>query len=148
MPISFLSMGAVFAILAGYYYWSPKIVGYMYNETLAKIQYWLFFIGVNITFMPMHFIGLAGQPRRIAQYPDSYTNWNMIISFGSIISFVSLILFLYILYKQFTEKILFDNIKIKDYFFSSKIVEYKAWTIEWVIDTVPKYHHFSQVPIC
>lgn len=67
-----LSMGAVFGILGAYYHWSPKMIGYMYNELLAKVQYYLFFIGVNLTFFPMHFLGMAGMPRRYADYPDSY----------------------------------------------------------------------------
>lgn len=67
-----LSMGVVFGLLAGYYMWSEKVIGYTYNETLGKIHYWLFFTGVNITFFPQHFLGIAGQARRICDYPDNY----------------------------------------------------------------------------
>lgn len=95
-----LSMGAVFGIFAGYYLWSNKITGKPFNETLGQIHFWLFFIGVNITFMPQHFLGYSGMPRRIADYPDNYEYWNYISSLGSIISFISFLLFLYIVYLQ------------------------------------------------
>ena len=93
-----LSMGAVFAIFAGWYYWIGKMTGLQYPETLGQIHFWLFFTGVNLTFFPMHFLGLAGMPRRIPDYPDAYAGWNAVSSFGSIISAVSVIFFFYIAY--------------------------------------------------
>jgi cytochrome c oxidase subunit I len=93
-----LSMGAVFGIFAGFYYWIGKITGSEYPEILGQIHFWLFFIGVNLTFFPMHFLGLAGMPRRIPDFPDAYSGWNAIASFGSYISFFSAILFFYIVY--------------------------------------------------
>jgi cytochrome c oxidase subunit 1 len=81
-----LSMGAVFALFAGYYYWIGKITGYQYPETLGQIHFWLFFLGVNLTFFPMHFLGLAGMPRRIPDYPDAYAGWNAVASYGSYVS--------------------------------------------------------------
>jgi len=78
-----LSMGAVFAMFAAFYYWIGKMSGYQYPERLGQIHFWLTFIGVNITFMPMHFLGLAGMPRRIPDYPDAYAAWNYLASFGS-----------------------------------------------------------------
>ena len=96
-----LSMGAIFAMFAGFYYWFRKITGYLYNEFYSQIHFWITFIGVNLTFFPMHFLGLAGMPRRIPDYPDSYFFWNWIESFGSIISLVGLFLFIYILYDSF-----------------------------------------------
>ncbi|HMA09092.1 MAG TPA: cbb3-type cytochrome c oxidase subunit I, partial [Ramlibacter sp.] len=77
-----LSLGAVFAIFAGWYYWFPKITGYMYNETLAKLHFWSMFVGVNLAFFPMHFLGLAGMPRRYADYPMQFADFNMMASIG------------------------------------------------------------------
>jgi cytochrome c oxidase subunit 1 len=96
-----LSMGAVFAIFAGFYYWIEKMLGLKYNEDLAKVHFFLFFVGVNLTFFVMHMLGLAGMPRRIPDYPDAYTYWNQIASWGSFISVVSTILFFYIIFEIF-----------------------------------------------
>nr|YP_009178780.1 cytochrome c oxidase subunit 1 [Peronospora tabacina]ALJ78418.1 cytochrome c oxidase subunit 1 [Peronospora tabacina]ALJ78465.1 cytochrome c oxidase subunit 1 [Peronospora tabacina] len=93
-----LSMGAVFGIFTGFYFWIGKISGRKYPEVLGQIHFWLFFIGVNITFFPMHFLGLAGMPRRIPDFPDAMGGWNAIISFGSYISFFSALFFFYIVY--------------------------------------------------
>jgi hypothetical protein len=91
-------MGAVFAIFAGFYFWFKKIVGFRYIEAFGKIHFWVMFIGVNITFFPMHFLGLAGMPRRIPDYPFIYHFWNSIASFGSIISFIAIIWFFFTIY--------------------------------------------------
>merc|ERR1712086_937669 len=96
-----LSMGAVFSMLGGVYYWFDKITGVQYSETLGQIHFWIFFIGVNLTFFPMHFLGLAGMPRRIPDYPDAYAGWNMIASFGSYLSAVSSVFFFYVVYYTF-----------------------------------------------
>ncbi len=96
-----LSMGAVFAFFAGFYYWFWKISGYTYNEMYGNVHFWLMFIGVNLTFFPMHFVGLAGMPRRIPDYPDNYYYWNILSSFGSIISSVSVVIFFYLIYLAF-----------------------------------------------
>lgn len=99
-----LSMGAVFAMFAGWYYWIEKMSGQKYPEILGQIHFWLFFIGVNLTFFPMHFLGLAGMPRRVPDYPDAFAQWNAIASFGSNISIISVILFFYIVYYTLTNK--------------------------------------------
>jgi len=99
-----LSMGAVFAIFAGWYFWIKNITGLTYPEVLGQIHFWLFFTGVNLTFFPMHFLGLAGMPRRIPDYPDAYAGWNMVASFGSTISVVSLIVFAFVIYITLTQK--------------------------------------------
>ena len=89
-----LSLAAVFAIFGAWYYWFPKMTGYMYSEA-AKAHFWLMFIGANMAFFPMHFLGLAGMPRRIADYPEAFAGWNLIASVGSYISFAGLVVFLF-----------------------------------------------------
>ena len=97
-----LSMGAVFSMLGGVYYWFDKITGVQYSETLGQIHFWIFFIGVNLTFFPMHFLGVAGMPRRIPDYPDAYLTFNRIASYGSYISALSGLFFFYVLFVAFT----------------------------------------------
>jgi cytochrome c oxidase subunit I len=99
-----LSMGAVFAFFAGFYFWFEKIVGNSYSEILGQIHFYMTFIGVNLTFFPMHFLGLAGMPRRIVDYPDAYFSWNYLASVGSFISFFSALFFFYIIYNGFVSK--------------------------------------------
>jgi len=97
-----LSMGAVFTIFGGFYFWLPKMIGRHYPEALGRVHFWITFFGVNLTFFPMHFLGLAGMPRRIPDYPDAFAGWNEVASFGSYISGVGLIFFFYIVYVTFT----------------------------------------------
>jgi cytochrome c oxidase subunit I len=96
-----LSMGVVFALFAGFYYWAQKLFGARYSEELGQIHFWLLFIGVNLTFFPMHFLGLAGMPRRIPDYPDVYAFWNGVCSLGSFISIASVAVFFYLLFLLF-----------------------------------------------
>jgi len=116
-----LSMGAVFGVFGGFYYWFPKMTGLEIIDILGKIHFWLFFIGVNLTFFPMHFLGLAGMPRRIPDYPDAFAGWNYIASLGSMISLVSMLFFFYILYyslilpRRFTRRSYYPS-----YFFIKK----------------------------
>jgi cytochrome c oxidase subunit I len=98
-----LSMGAVFAIFGGFYYWIGKITGLRYPETLGQIHFWTTFIGVNLTFFPMHFLGLAGMPRRIPDYPDAFAGWNAVATYGSYITTVSALFFFYVIYVTLTE---------------------------------------------
>lgn len=89
-----LSMGAVFGIFAGFYYWAEKIFGIKYNNVFAFVQFISFFIGVNVTFFPMHFLGLAGMPRRIPDYPVYFSKYNFIATVGSMISLTSMVYFI------------------------------------------------------
>lgn len=100
-----LSMGAVFAMFAGFYNWINKMTGYKYPEYLGRVHFWLTFIGVNLTFFPMHFLGIAGMPRRIPDYPDAYYLWNTVASYGSQITLVATGIFFYLIYITFKSKI-------------------------------------------
>ena len=114
-----LSMGAVFSVFGGLYYWFERITGLMYSEILAQIHFWMFFVGVNLTFFPMHWLGVAGMPRRIPDYPDAFYTFNSIASWGSYISALSFILFFFILFEAF-----YVNKKISDYTLLKKIKLY------------------------
>ncbi len=114
-----LSMGAVFGVFSGFYFWFEKIFGFSYNQIIGRCHFWLTFIGVNLTFFPMHFLGLYGMPRRIPDYPDIFISWNFIISIGSFITIIGLIFFLgmlvyyffyYKIYMNFNKKINILNV--------------------------------------
>lgn len=94
-------MGAVFSLFGGIYYWFETITGLKYSEVLAQIHFWMFFTGVNLTFFPMHWLGVAGMPRRIPNYPDAYYTFNQIASWGSYISAISLIVFFIMVFEAF-----------------------------------------------
>lgn len=98
-----LSIGAVFAIFGGFYLWVEKITGRSYTEIYGQIHFWLTFVGVNLTFFPIHFLGLSGIPRRIPDYPDAFAGWNAIASFGSLLSGVALLFFLFVVYDCLTK---------------------------------------------
>lgn len=142
-----LSMGAVFGLIAGVYYWIGKITGYAYPETLGKIHFWIMFIGVNLTFFPQHFLGLAGFPRRYSDYADGYAAWNYISSFGSIISVIGTFLFVYIIAKTLT-----DGIPVgKNYWRSPELFEQNndyetVYSLEWVQNSPPVFHTYNELP--
>src|SRR6187401_1676080 len=104
-----LSLGAVFAIFAGWYYWFPKITGYLYNETVGKLHFWVTFIGVNMVFFPQHFLGLSGMPRRYVDYPDAFAGWNFVSSIGSYISGFGILIFFFGVAQAFMRKQLAGN---------------------------------------
>ena len=96
-----LSMGAVFGVFGGFYYWFDKIVGIEIPEIYGKLHFWTTFIGVNLTFFPMHFLGISGMPRRIPDYPETFAYWNQICSWGSYLTFYSLLFFFFVLWSVF-----------------------------------------------
>jgi cytochrome c oxidase subunit 1 len=134
-----LSLGAVFAIFAGWYYWFPKMTGYMYQEGLAKLHFWLTFIGANVLFFPQHFLGLAGMPRHYADYPDAFAYWNKISSFGSYMTAAGAIVFLLgALYAYFVrrERVAENPWEIED----------GIKTLEWTLPSPPAFHSFETLP--
>ena len=146
-----LSMGAVFAMFAGWYFWIPKILGLNYNLNLAKVQFWLLFIGVNLTFFPQHFLGLQGMPRRISDYPDAFAGWNLISSIGSLVSVVSAGLFLYIIYLQLVEgKVASRNPWLTPGFYTDVLqanLNRCYSSLEWGLSSPPKPHAFVSLPL-
>jgi len=132
-----LSLGAVFAIFAGWYYWFPKITGYMYSETWGRLHFWLTFIGVNLAFFPMHFLGMSGMPRRVADYPDAFAGMNLISSIGAYISATGLVVFLIgmayaLLRKQRA---------------AGNPWGAGATTLEWTLPSPPPFHQFEYLPL-
>jgi cytochrome c oxidase subunit I len=143
-----LSMGAVFAIFAGFYFWLGKLTGYQYPEGLGQVHFWLTFIGVNITFFPMHFLGLAGMPRRIPDYPDAYAGWNNLITYGSYITVVGLVLFFYILYRTFADGVRFEENSWTLFMDLNKPVSnMNVRTLEWLLTSPPPTHTFEELPV-
>ena len=131
-----LSLGAVFGIFAAWYYWFPKMSGYMYSETLGNLHFWVMFIGVNLVFFPQHFLGLAGMPRRYIDYPDAYAGWNWVSSIGSYISFVGVIIFLFMVWEAFAKKRVAGNNPWGE----------GASTLEWQLSSPPPFHQWEQLP--
>ena len=144
-------MGAVFAMFSAWYFWVPKILGLNYNILLSKIQFWVLFIGVNVTFFPQHFLGLQGMPRRISDYPDAFAGWNLISSIGSIVSVIAAWLFLYIVYTQLLNtKIAIRNPWIIPGYYSDilQINLTRAYdSLEWGLSSPPKPHAFISLPL-
>jgi cytochrome c oxidase subunit 1 len=132
-----MSLGATFGIFAGWYYWFPKISGYMYSETIGKLHFWLTFVGVNIVFFPQHFLGLAGMPRRIADYPDAFAGWNYVSSIGSLLSALGVVVFFFGVVQAFVRK---------------QKAAANPWgagatTLEWTLSSPPPFHQFSVLPL-
>jgi len=131
-----LSLGAVFAIFAAWYYWFPKMTGYMYSEFIGKLHFWIMFIGVNLIFFPQHFLGLAGMPRRYIDYPDAFAGWNAVSSYGSYISAVAVLIFLFGVAEAFAKK---------------RVAGDNPWgeganTLEWQLSSPPPFHQWEQLP--
>jgi len=137
-----LSMGAVFALFAGFYHWFILFTGRQYDQRLGRLHFWLTFIGVNLTFFPMHFMGIAGMPRRIPDYPDIFIAWNSVSSFGSLVSFIAFICFIYNVNKALCSPkyMIFLNPKGGIAFSSAKI---DGKRICWINGHFDHYHvHF------
>nr|YP_010701666.1 cytochrome c oxidase subunit I [Scaeva affinis]WCJ53227.1 cytochrome c oxidase subunit 1 [Scaeva affinis] len=130
-----LSMGAVFAIMAGFVHWYPLFTGLTLNVKWLKTQFFIMFLGVNVTFFPQHFLGLAGMPRRYSDYPDAYTTWNVVSTIGSTISLVGIIMFMIIIWKSM--------IKQRQVIYTMQLNS----SIEWYQNIPPAEHSYSELPM-
>ena len=131
-----LSLGAVFAIFAGFYYWLPKMSGYQYNGFLGGLHFWVTFIGVNLIFFPQHFLGLQGMPRRYVDYPEAFAGWNYVSTIGYFIAAAGVVIFLVMLVEHFLVR---------------RKVGANPWgegatTLEWTLSSPPPFHQFNELP--
>jgi len=131
-----MSLGALFGIFCAFYYWFGKMSGRVYSEFLGKLHFWLTFIGVNMVFFPQHFLGLAGMPRRYADYPDAFAGWNMVSTIGAYISFSGVIIFLIMLAHAFLRKERCADNPWGEY----------ATTLELTLSSPPPFHQFNVLP--
>ncbi|KQR83445.1 cytochrome c oxidase subunit I [Sphingomonas sp. Leaf343] len=132
-----LSLGAVFSLFAGFYYWFPKMSGRMYSELLGQLHFWVFFVGVNVMFFPMHFLGLQGMPRRYPDYPDAYAHWNTVASVGYMIMAAGMaIFFVNLIWSMLAGKKAPDNPWGEG-----------ATTLEWTLSSPPPFHQFETLPV-
>ena len=131
-----MSLGATFGIFAAWYYWFPKMFGYMYSEGLAKLHFWVTFIGVNLVFFPQHFLGMAGMPRRYADYPDAFAGWNFVSSLGSYLSGLGVLIFLTCTINAFMKKRKAADNPWGD----------SADTLEWTLSSPPPFHQYNTLP--
>jgi cytochrome c oxidase subunit 1 len=131
-----LSLGAVFSIFCGFYYWIGKMSGRQYSEFWGTVHFWLTFVGVNLTFFPMHFLGLAGMPRRYVDYPEAFRGWNEVATIGSFISGLGLLVFFYVVFRIFTSKE-----KLAGNYWGEG-----ATTLEWTVSSPPPFHTFEELP--
>lgn len=133
-----LSLGAVFALFAGFYYWIGKMSGRQYPEWLGKLHFFMTFIGVNLLFFPQHFLGLQGMPRRYPDYPDALAGWNMVSSYGAYIAGASTILFVFIVFYT-----LFFGRRVEGNYWN---VQPQCMTFEWTLSSPPPFHQFEEQP--
>jgi cytochrome c oxidase subunit 1 len=132
-----LSLGAVFAIFAGFYYWFEKMFGVKYNEFLGATHFWIMFVGVNLVFFPQHFLGLQGMPRRYVDYADGYALWNQVSSWGYVVTIVGVGVFLIMLIEAAIRR---------------RPAEANPWgegatTLEWTLSSPPPHHQFNELPV-
>ncbi|MCG8559861.1 MAG: cbb3-type cytochrome c oxidase subunit I, partial [Hyphomicrobiales bacterium] len=131
-----MSLGATFGIFAAWYYWFPKMTGYAYSEFIGKLHFWVSFVGVNLIFFPQHFLGLAGMPRRYADYPDAFAGWNYVSSIGAYVSAAGILIFLFGVALAFARKV---------------PAEGNPWgagatTLEWTLPSPPPFHSYEKLP--
>jgi cytochrome c oxidase subunit 1 len=132
-----MSLGAVFALFAGVYYWIGKMSGRQYPEVWGKVHFWMMFIGSNLTFFPQHFLGRQGMPRRYIDYPEAFATWNYVSSIGAFLSFASFLLFIGIVFYTLTR--------------GARITQNNYWneyadTLEWSLSSPPPEHTFETLP--
>ncbi|WP_310540446.1 cytochrome c oxidase subunit I [Phenylobacterium sp.] len=132
-----LSLGAVFAIFAGFYYWFEKIWGVKYREWLGALHFWITFVGVNLIFFPQHFLGLQGMPRRYVDYPEAFTLWNQVSTIGYLVTAFGVVIFLVLLAEAAI---------------SRRKAEANPWgegatTLEWTLSSPPPFHQFNELPV-
>ena len=132
-----LSLGAVFAIFAGFYYWFEKMFGVKYNEFLGATHFWIMFVGVNLVFFPQHFLGLQGMPRRYIDYPEAFTLWNHVSSIGYAITAVGVLVFLIML----AEAAIRRRPGVDNPWGEG------ATTLEWTLSSPPPAHQFNELPV-
>jgi len=131
-----LSLGAVFSIFAGFYYWYEKIFGIKFNEMLANIQFAFFFVGANLIFFPQHFLGLQGMPRRYVDYADGFALWNKVSSLGYVVMLIGMAVFFLVLIESILRR---------------RPAEANPWgegatTLEWTLSSPPPFHQFNELP--
>jgi cytochrome c oxidase subunit 1 len=131
-----MSLGAVFGIFCGFYYWIGKMSGRPYPEALGKLHFWLTFVGINLVFFPQHFLGLAGMPRRYQDYPDAFAGWNFVSSIGAFVTLAGVLAFVLVIFKTFASK---------------EKAESNPWgagatTLEWTLPSPPNFHSYEELP--
>ncbi|MCB9963945.1 MAG: cytochrome c oxidase subunit I [Rhodospirillales bacterium] len=134
-----LSLGAVFALFAGFYYWIGKMSGRQYPEWMGQVHFWMTFIGVNLIFFPQHFLGLQGMPRRYIDYPDEFAGWNMVSSYGAYMTGAATVFFIFVV----AYTLLFGR-KVGGNYWN---VEPQVMTLEWTLPSPPPFHQFDKQPI-
>ncbi|MBO6696511.1 MAG: cbb3-type cytochrome c oxidase subunit I, partial [Henriciella sp.] len=132
-----LSLGAVFGLFAGWYYWFEKMFGIKYNKVVGYAHFWIMFVASNLIFFPQHFLGLNGMPRRYVDYPEAFSLWNSVSSMGYALSMVATLLFFYGLFEAMIRR---------------RKGEANPWgegatTLEWTLPSPPPFHQFNELPV-
>jgi cytochrome c oxidase subunit 1 len=131
-----MAIAAAYGIFAGFYYWIGKMSGYQYPEFWGKLHFWSFFIGTNIVFFPMHFLGAQGMPRRYPDYPDAFWGWHAVSSAGAVIAWASMFFFVYAIWLTFRRRVSAGANPWGE----------GATTLEWQVSSPPPFHTFDELP--